>query len=108
MIFAMTDGLESVARDLIRSAARQYSREGRRRGATLRPGSGTPYWGALAAAVRPFLKQRGERAQLARLLGVHPARINEYFVKNSAMPDAERTILLLQWLSLRRAGLRPG
>jgi hypothetical protein len=108
LIFAMTDGLEAGARELIRAAQNEYKPRRRRRGATLRPGAGAPLWGALAQAVRPYLNRRGEQAQLARLMGVHAARVSEYFVAGSAMPDAERTLRLLQWLALRRAGQRPG
>jgi hypothetical protein len=108
LIFAMTDGLELAARELMRAAQRQYPRTRRRVGATLRPGPGAPLWGALAEAARPYLKKYGEQAQLARLLGVDASRVHEYFISSAAMPDAERTLLLLQWLALRRAGSRPG
>jgi hypothetical protein len=76
-------------------------------GATLRPGAGTPLWKQLVAQARPLLKRRGEKAQLARLLGVHRQAVNEYFVSESRMPDAERTLLLLAWLDARRRGARP-
>jgi hypothetical protein len=65
-------------------------------------------WNALAAAVRPYLHRRGEKAQLARLILTHRGRVHAYFVRGTAMPDAERTLLLLQWLALRRAGRSPG
>ena len=77
-------------------------------GATLRPGPATPLWNALVAQVRPRLKRRGEKAQLARLLGVHRQAVNEYFVSQTRMPDAERTLLLQEWLRARVAGRRPG
>jgi hypothetical protein len=76
-------------------------------GTTLRPGSGTPLWNRLVAAVQPLLKARGEKAQLARLLGVHRQAVNEYFVSRTRMPDAERTLLLQEWLRVRRSGKRP-
>ncbi len=76
-------------------------------GATLRPGPATPLWNRLVAQVRPLLKRRGEKAQLARLLGVHRQAVNEYFVSASRMPDAERTLLLLEWLPARKRGRRP-
>lgn len=107
-IIAVTDGLQLAARELVRQAQASRPAPRRKRGATLRPGAGTPQWSALAEAVRPYLAKRGERARLARLLGVDAARIHEYFVKHSAMPDAERTLLLAQWLALRRAGRQPG
>ena len=106
--FEVVDGLGEVARDLTIAARRKYRAEHKRRGATLRPGPDAPLWGALSLAIRPLLKPRGQQVLLARFLGVHPARVHEYFIKNSAMPDAERTLLLVQWLAQRRAGLRPG
>ncbi len=106
MLFSLMEGLESVARDLTKEARkRTETRASRRaRGATLRPGTKTQLWNALSAAIRPHLKQRGARAVLARELNVHRARIGEYFDQGSAMPDAERTLLLLLWLN-RRAQL---
>lgn len=76
-------------------------------GATLRPGRETPLWNRLVTQIRPLLKRRGEKAQLARLLGVHRQAINEYFVSQSRMPDAERTLLLTEWLEARRKNQRP-
>ena len=71
-------------------------------GGTLRPGRETPLWNQLVTQCRPLLKRRGEKAQLARLLGVHRQAINEYFVSQNRMPDAERTLLLIEWLEARR------
>lgn len=62
-------------------------------------GPAGPLWNALLALVGPRLHRRGARALLARELGVHRARIGEYFKRWSAMPDAERTLRLLVWLS---------
>ncbi len=76
-------------------------------GGTLRPGPATPLWNHLAAQIRPLLKLRGEKAQLARLLGVHRQAVNEYFASASRMPDAERTLLLQEWLLARRKNRRP-
>jgi hypothetical protein len=45
---------------------------------------------------------------LARWLGLDASRVTEFFSKNSAMPDAERTLMLVQWLAMRRAGRSPG
>ncbi len=76
-------------------------------GATVRPGRDTPLWNQLAADVRPLLKKRGEKAQLARLLGLQRQAVNEYFVSGRRMPDAERTLLLLEWVRLRQSGQKP-
>ena len=80
----------------------------RKIGATIRPGKDTPLWNRVVADVRPLLKKRGEKAQLARLLGLQRQAVNEYFVSSRRMPDAERTLLLLEWLQLRQAGKKPG
>lgn len=76
-------------------------------GGTIRPGRDTPLWNKLAAELRPLLKKRGEKAQLARLLGLHRQAVNEFFASGSRMPDAERTLLLLEWLHVRQAGKMP-
>ena len=105
----VADGLIWVAQELARIAATQVSaRRVRRRGATLRPGASTPMWNALVQAVRPYLNKRGEKIKLGRILGVPPQRVHDYFVARTAAPDAERTLLLLHWLSQRRAGFQPG
>ena len=39
---------------------------------TLAAGTSTPLWNQLVGEVLPLLKRRGEKAQLARLLGVTP------------------------------------
>ena len=91
--------------ELVRAAARKMRkrRNARRtivpRGSTLRPGSETEFWNSLVPLVKPHLSRWGARAVLARELGVHRARIGEYFDTQTAMPDAERTLRLLVWLS---------
>ncbi len=98
---ALADVLEAIERDLTK--AMHQRREARRprikRGATLRPCDDTPLWNALVSVVGPRLRRRGARALLARELGLHRARIGEYFSRQSSMPDAERTLRLLIWLS---------
>jgi hypothetical protein len=91
-----------------RSSVRKRMAPPRSSGGTLRPGPvSSPLWNKLVAQVRPLLKRRGEKAQLARLLGLHRQGINEYFVSGSRMPDAERTLLLLEWIEARRKNERP-
>jgi hypothetical protein len=90
------------------SARRRMSpRRTGRGGATIRPGSDTPLWNKLVDEVRPLLKARGEKAQLARLLGVPRQSVSEYFVNHRRMPDAERVLLLQEWLCVRQSGKRP-
>ena len=90
-----------------RASVHQHLGSRRSVGGTLRPGRDTPLWNKLAEQVRPLLKKRGEQAQLARLLGLHRQAVNEFFASGSRMPDAERTLLLIEWLRVRRKGGRP-
>lgn len=92
--------LEEAARELA-LRTRRFATEGkrRRRNATMRPGTGTPLWNVLVAMAKPHLSRRGSRALLARELGLHRARIGEFFDTRTAMPDAERTLRLLVWLA---------
>ena len=95
--------------DIARTSARKRMSARRRNagGATIRPGADTPLWNQIVTAVRPLLKRRGEKAQLARLLGVQRQAVNEYFVSRRRMPDAERVLLLQEWLRVRKSGKRP-
>src|ERR1700712_5244493 len=102
------EDLLSIFSSEARGSARKRMAPRRSSGGTLRPGAtATPLWNKLVAQARPLLKRRGEKAQLARLLGVHRQGINQYFVSGSRMPDAERTLLLLEWLDARRKNARP-
>ncbi len=100
-VVAMAEIIDAIGRELEKTMHKR--REARRprikRGATLRPSDDTPLWNALTSIVGPQLRRRGARALLARELGLHRARIGEYFNRRSAMPDAERTLRLLVWLS---------
>lgn len=99
-LFSIAEALELAARGLARETEmRLFARKRPRRGATLRPSVDTPLWNALVAAVGPHLQRRGARALLARELGLHRARMHEYFDRQTAMPDAERALELLLWLS---------
>ena len=99
----LLDSLSGTAR----ASARRRLAPRRTGGATVRPGRDTPLWNQLVADIRPLLRVRGEKAQLARLLGLQRQAVNEYFVSNRRMPDAERTLLLLEWIQLRQAGRKP-
>jgi hypothetical protein len=65
-------------------------------------------WNALSREVRLQLKVYGEKSRLGRLLGVPPQRVHEFLMAKSAMPDAERTLLLLHWLAQKRIGTSQG
>jgi hypothetical protein len=97
------EALISVAQALTRAAARRVARSRPARNTTLRPGADTPMWNALVLAVRPHLRVHGEKSNLARELGVPPQRIHEFFVARTAAPDAERTLIILNWLATRPA-----
>jgi hypothetical protein len=86
----------------VRKTYREHTRQ--RRGATLRPGPGTPLWNELAKAARAELRRYGDKARLARVLGVPRQRVHQYLVDRSACPDAERTLWLLAWAHARRNG----
>lgn len=100
-LMGLAEVIDAVGQEMTKAMHKR--REARRprikRGATLRPSDDTPLWNALVALVGPRLRRRGTRALLARELGVHRARIGEYFDGQSAMPDAERSLRLLIWLS---------
>jgi len=97
--------LMDAASKSIRQAL-QESRRARRphRGDTLKPGADTPLWNELAAAVRTQLQGYGEKARLARILGIPRQRVNDFLRRRHYLPDAERTLLLLVWLQLRQQG----
>ncbi len=91
-----------------RASVRRNLGPRRKVGGTIRPGRDTPLWNKLSGQIQPLLQRRGEKAQLARLLGVHRQAVNEYFASGQRMPDAERTLLLLEWVRVRRQNRRPG
>lgn len=96
--------LELPAQAIAEELQRKFRRPPPKRGATLRPGASTPLWLALSRAVAPHLRRRGEKTKLARVLGVSPGRMYEFFNARTAMPDAERALFLLLWLDARRHG----
>lgn len=105
-LWSLADLVSMLSPDA-RASYRKQRRSANPGGATLRPGSATPLWNRLRAELLPLMKRRGEKAQLARLLGVHRQSINEYFVSQTRMPDAERTLLLMEWRDARRKNQRP-
>ena len=108
-IAPLTDGLIAAAHATATAARKIHQARRRvRKGATLHPGPDTPLWNELATAVVKALKQqRGEKAKLARLLGLHRQRLHVLLVTKAACPDAERTLQLLAWLQARRSGQDP-
>lgn len=107
-IAPLADGLIAAAHATA-AAARKLQRDRRAslRYSTLRAGPDTPLWNELATATLKALKVRGEKAKLARLLGVSRQRLHMFLVAKTACPDAERTLQLLAWLQARQRGIDP-
>ena len=91
-----------------RAVAATTLRKRPRRGQTLKPGLDTPLWNVLAASVLAQFKRRGERAKLARVLGLPRQRVTEMLRARHHLPDAERALMLLVWLHARRHGRELG
>lgn len=96
--------MEAAVKSAARAAKGAQRLTRPRRGLTLKPGVDTPLWNELASAVKTQLARRGEKAKLARILGVPRQRVYDLINKRSALPDAERTLLLLAWLHARNHG----
>jgi hypothetical protein len=75
------------------------------RGETLHPGPETPLWNELSLVLRNQKWKWGEKANLARILGVPRQRVDDYIMGHRRLPDAERTLLLLHWLAARQKGI---
>jgi hypothetical protein len=98
------DGLGEIVRLGIKAAHKVYKARTRRsRGGTLRPGTDTPLWNAVAAEARRLTRPYGSKAKLGRHLGLPRQRIHEYIKANSAAPDAERALELLLWIGRNRS-----
>ena len=120
LLFELIEKLVAAAAAAAAERAAARAAEARRRhrpgprGLTLRPGADTPLWNELVKQVRPHLRRRGSKAQLARLLGLHRQRLHECLKAGSASLDAERTLLLMGWLGFFQRGgaitpvVRPG
>ena len=101
-LIGLLGDLEALAVDHAQRAAQRRKDVRRpRRGSTLRPGDDTPLWSAVVEKVRPHLRVRGAKANLARVLEVPRQRVHDYFVTGTQMPDAERMIHVLLWLASR-------
>lgn len=87
-----------------RAADARRRRRAPKRGLTLQPGPDTPLWNELVRQVRPHLRKRGAKNQLARLLGVPRQRLHFCLKAERGCLDAERTLLLLAWLCARKQG----
>jgi len=99
---AVIDLLDAAAVETGRLTRQWVYHARRRRNRILRAGPDTPLWNELAKAVAPYLRRRGEKAQLGRVLGLPRQRIHQILVARTAFPDAERTLLLVAWVAAQR------
>lgn len=105
-LLAVGSVIADAAEHTARAAKRQINRTLRpRRGHTLKPGVDTPLWNELTEALRSKLTRRGDKVNLGRFLGLPRQRIDDFLRGHSALPDAERTLLLLQWLHAKNKGI---
>jgi len=98
------DWLVDAASESARRTARKLRRRPPKRGLALQPGPDTPLWNELVRQVRPHLRKRGSKNQLARILGVPRQRLHFCLKAERGCLDAERTLLLLAWLCARTQG----
>jgi hypothetical protein len=97
--------LMEVAWENLRAAKRLKAPDRRPgRFTALRPGPATPVWNELVRHAAPYLRKRGDKVKLARLLGISRQRLHQLLVGRSACADAERTLLLVAWVQARRSG----
>lgn len=98
--------LFDTANESLRPATRPHRRlqSNRTRGHTMKPGADTPLWNELVKQLQPHLRKRGEKARLARLLGLPRQRVHQLLRARTACADAERTLLLLCWLAAKAEG----
>ena len=86
---------EAARRKLVRPRSQ-------RRGQSSRSGDDTPLWNILVKAIKAECNKRGDKAQLARSIGLPRQRLNDFLHRAGAQPDAERALMMLQWLASRR------
>lgn len=96
--------LEEAGKTLRRQSHAKKPERPWRAGITLKPGPDTPVWNELVKHAAPYLRKRGDKVRLARLLGVPRQRIHQLLVARTACADAERTLLLLAWVQGKRSG----
>ncbi len=96
--------IEEALNAASRAADAARKRRAPKRGLTLQPGPDTPLWNELVRQVRPHLRKRGAKNQLARILGIPRQRLYVCLSAGQGCLDAERTLLLLAWLCARQQG----
>lgn len=101
LILILGEAAEQAARRSMRAIKHRFRR---RVGATLRPGEHTPLWNELVSQAQPFLRKRGTKADLARLLNLPRQRVHDCLKAKSACLDGERTLLLACWVAAQQQG----
>jgi len=105
LILALLATAEGIAGAIAAKRKKGRLLAGRGRvGLTLRPGAGTPLWNELVKQAVPLLGKRGSKARLARFLSLPRQRLQDCLKAKHAALDAERTLLLLCWVSARQQG----
>ena len=97
---ALVFAAEATARALKKAQAKTKGA----RGVALHPGVDTPLWNEFSLVLRNQKWSYGEKAKLARILGVPRQRVDD-FIAGRRLPDAERALLLLHWLAARQKGI---
>jgi transcriptional regulator with XRE-family HTH domain len=102
--FELSDALAIAAETGVRRLHNAIHRRRQRVGLTRRPGADTPMWNVYCSLLKKELKPYGSKVRLARYLGVPRQRINDFLNGRNRLPDAELTLRMLHWLSVRRSG----
>jgi hypothetical protein len=89
---------ESVSKR--RARGKKASRQARP-GQALFAGVNTPLWNALASALKSECRKRGDQVKLARMVGLSRQRMSNFLHGKGGLPDAERALVLLNWLLAR-------
>ena len=112
VLVPIADALEALiieAASAVQKARRERARRARKpsdgSGCSLRPSVETPLWNELRARVVSHTTKRGAKAILARQMGLPRQRIHKFLKERSAMPDGERTLWLLAWVSAKERGI---
>jgi hypothetical protein len=95
----LSDAAEAADRRAMRALKHRFRK---RIGSTLRPGVRTPLWNELVRQAQPYLRRRGSKSDLARLLGLPRQRLQDCLKARTACLDAERTLLLLCWIAAKQ------
>lgn len=103
----LVEVLSWAARETLLRTAKLAQRKRARSYRILAPGLDTPLWNELRKRVAVRLLVRGEKVLLARYLRLSRQRLHLLIKAGSAMPDAERTLLLVAWVMAREKGITP-